>query len=138
MSNRVVSTIVAGAVAAAVVSLSPHVASARAMTPPPQKTTLALKTGLSEECYAVALAGQNDCYGGANASRAGVHGLTWSLFQTPPRAWADGQPVGLLAALGPSNLRYGEVRGGQSPVDTGPPLVAGWTRPLGLRLAIRW
>ena len=137
MSNRVVSAIVAGAAAAAVVCLGPHVASARVMTLP-QNTTEALKTGLWEECYGVALADQNDCYGGTNLSRMGVHGLTWSLFQTPPRAWADDQPIGLLAALGPSNLRYGELRGGWLLADTAAPLVAGWTQPLGLRLAIRW
>jgi hypothetical protein len=123
MSNRVVSMIVAGAVAAAVASLSPHLASAHAMTPP-QKATLLLKTGLWEECCGV--------------SSADVHALTWTLFQTPPREWADGQPIGLLAALGPSNPGSGEERGGRSPVNTAPPLVAGWTKPVGLRLAIRW
>jgi hypothetical protein len=122
MSNRVVSTIVAGALAAAVASLSPLVASARAITSP-QKTTLTLKTGLWEECCGV--------------SRVGIQGFTWTLFQTPPREWADGQPISLLAALGPSNPGPGEVRGG-SPVDTAAPLVAGWTKSVGLRLAIRW
>jgi len=90
---------------------------------PPQKSTLVLKTGLWEECCGV--------------SRMDLHGLTWTLFQTPFR-WADGQAIGLLAELGPSDPGSGEVRGGWSPVDAPAPLVAGWTQPIGLRLAILW
>ena len=122
MPNRVASMIVAGAWAACA-SLSPHVATAGAMTPP-QETMWALKTGPWDECCGV--------------TGMGIHGLTWTLFQTPSREWADGQPIGMLAALGPSNPGPGEVRGGRSPVDGAAPLVAGWTMPVGLRLAIRW
>jgi hypothetical protein len=84
------------------------------------------------------LAGNSANSATADEIRLQSPALTWTLFQTPPWEWADGQPIGLLAALGPSNLRYGEVRGGRSPVDTAAPMVAGWTKPLGLRLAIRW
>jgi hypothetical protein len=123
MSNRVVSMIVAGVGAAAVASVSPHVASARAMTPP-QKSTLVLKTGLWDECCGV--------------SGMGLHGLTWTLFQTPLRGWADGQAIGLLAELGPIDPGSGDLRGGWSPVDAPAPMVTGWTQSIGLRVAIRW
>jgi hypothetical protein len=83
-----------------------------------------------------------------SASRVGVQahrspGLTWTLLQSPPRAWTERQPIALLVALGPSNPRYGELLGGRPLVDTAAPSIAaptaaGWTRPLGLRLAIRW
>ncbi|HEX3845360.1 MAG TPA: DUF2282 domain-containing protein [Steroidobacteraceae bacterium] len=73
MSNRAASMIVAGALAAAVASLSPHAASAQGMKlTPPQKTMRALKTGLWEECYGVALAGQNDCLAGPGTTCAGT------------------------------------------------------------------
>lgn len=65
-------------------------------------------------------------------------GLTWTLFQTSSRGQTESQPIGLVAALGPSNPGYQGVRDDRSRVDTTAPLVPGWTRPLGLRLAIRW
>jgi len=73
MSNRTASMIVAGALAAAVASLSPPTASANGMAmTPPQKTMRALKTGKWEKCFGVALAGQNDCYAGPGTTCAGT------------------------------------------------------------------
>jgi hypothetical protein len=123
MSDRIASVIVTWAMAAAIVSLEPNLATAQVMTPS-RKMALTLDTVPWEECCAV--------------SRMSVHGLTWTLFLTPPREWADDQPISLSAALGPSNLGFGEERGGRSPADTAAPLVAGWTNPFGLRLEIRW
>jgi hypothetical protein len=70
-------------------------------------------------------------------------GLSWALFRDPPRDWTEGRPVGLLVALGPSNPCYWGVSAGLSRADTAAlPMAganaAGWTRPLGLRFAIRW
>lgn len=83
------------------------------------------------------------------ASRAGAQaqrssGLSWTLLQSPPRDWTQGQPIDLSVGLGPSNPRYGGVRGGPSLVDeaassvTSASAPTGWTRPLGLRLSVRW
>lgn len=83
------------------------------------------------------------------ASRAGAQpqrspGLSWTLLQRPPRNWTQGQPIDLSVGLGPSNPRYGGVRGGPSLVDeavtstTSTTGATGWTRPLGMRLSIRW
>ncbi len=71
-------------------------------------------------------------------------GLTWTLLQSPPREWTEGQSITLSVGLGPSNPRYGGVRGSRSLADTARPSVTsmtaatGWTRPLGMRLSIRW
>jgi hypothetical protein len=71
-------------------------------------------------------------------------GLTWTLLQSAPREWTEGQPITLSVGLGPSNPRYGGVRGSRSLVDaaapslTSPTAATGWTRPLGMRLSIRW
>lgn len=73
MSNRTASMIAAGALAAAVASLSPQPARANGMKmSPPQKTMRALKTGQWEKCYGVALSGQNDCYAGPGTTCAGT------------------------------------------------------------------
>jgi hypothetical protein len=71
-------------------------------------------------------------------------GLSWTLVQSPPRKWTEGQPIALSVGLGPSNPRYGGVRGSRPLADAATPLVTspaaatGWTRPLGMRLSIRW
>lgn len=83
------------------------------------------------------------------ASRAGAQprrspGLSWTLLQSAPRNWTQGQPIDLSIGLGPSNPRYGGVRGGPSLADeavtstTSMTGATGWTRPLGMRLSIRW
>lgn len=70
-------------------------------------------------------------------------GLTWTLLQSVPKP-TEGQPIILLVGLGPSNPRYGGLRGSRSLVDAAAPSVTaataatGWTRPIGMRLSIRW
>lgn len=68
------------------------------------------------------------------------HGLTWTVSQTPPRRWTEGQPISLLVGVGPSDPRY-HLLGDTRPLPDAPPAPAtatGWTKPLGLRFAIRW
>lgn len=83
------------------------------------------------------------------ASRAGAQparspGLSWTLLQASPRDWTQGQPIDLSVGLGPSNPRYGGVRGGPSLLTeaeasaTATNTATGWTRPFGMRLSIRW
>ena len=68
-------------------------------------------------------------------------GLAWIVLQSPPREWSEGQPITLSVGLGPSNPRAH----GSLPLQDAPPqsvtsstAATGWTRPLGLRLSIRW
>jgi hypothetical protein len=78
------------------------------------------------------------------AQSQGSAGLSWTLLQSPPREWTQGQPIALSVGLGPSNPRYGGVRGSRplvnaaTPLVTSPTAATGWTRPLGMRLSIRW
>jgi hypothetical protein len=71
-------------------------------------------------------------------------GLAWIVLQSPPWDWTEGQPITLSVGLGPSNSRYCGVRGGRPLMDAPPQSVTsataatGWTRPLGLRVSIRW
>ena len=85
MSNRTPSLMIAGALATALGTLG--TASGYAQGMPMQhmssqqmkmmkenqaKTMQAMKTGKFEQCYGVALAGQNDCYAGPGTSCAGT------------------------------------------------------------------
>jgi uncharacterized membrane protein len=79
MSNRTLSLLVAGALATAVGSFA--AVSANAQMSPAQekmmkenqaKTMAQMKTGKFEQCYGVALKGQNDCYAGAGTTCAGT------------------------------------------------------------------
>jgi len=87
MSNRTLSLIVAGAFAAALAPLATtatmSTAAAQGMKPSKaemekmmmekrQETANQLKTGKFEQCYGVALKGQNDCYAGAGTTCAGT------------------------------------------------------------------
>ena len=85
MANRVLSTMVAGAFAAAVGSLAaapahaqdtmmqkPDSAMMKKMMEERQKTMKTLATGKFEKCYGVALKGKNDCYAGAGTTCAGT------------------------------------------------------------------
>jgi hypothetical protein len=63
-------------------------------------------------------------------------GLSWPLLRSQPRDWTQGQPIDLSVTLGPSNPRYGRLRGVRSLTSTN--TATGWTTPLGLRLSIRW
>jgi hypothetical protein len=76
-------------------------------------------------------------------SRVGVQahrlrGLTWTLLQSPRQNWTERQPIALSVTLGPSNPRYGGLHGSRSLVDSAATSAAGWTKPLGVRLSIRW
>jgi hypothetical protein len=79
---------------------------------------------------------------GAQSQRSA--GLSWTLLRSPPREWTQGQPIDLSVVLGPSNPRYGGLRGPRSLADeavlpeTSTITATGWTRPLGMRLSIRW
>ncbi len=82
MSNRVTSMLIAGALSAALGSLSVMSASAQTaeqMTPAQMKmmmeknmkrTTTRFKTGKFDKCYGVALKGHNDCFAGAGTTCA--------------------------------------------------------------------
>ncbi|MBS0418052.1 MAG: DUF2282 domain-containing protein [Proteobacteria bacterium] len=82
MSNRAVSAVVAGALAAVLGTLTPVLSSAQGMQMSEQqmkmmkenqaKTMKAMKSGKFEQCYGVALKGQNDCYAGAGTTCAGT------------------------------------------------------------------
>ncbi|HEY9568622.1 MAG TPA: DUF2282 domain-containing protein [Thalassobaculum sp.] len=80
MSNRMLPTLVAGAFAAALGTLTAMPASAemskadmeKMMKENQAKTMQILEGGKVEKCFGVALKGQNDCYAGAGTSCAGT------------------------------------------------------------------
>lgn len=62
--------------------------------------------------------------------------VRWQIRTDPP-------PISLLVALGPSDDPCLKCRVGRSGVHRSDladlhPTVTGWTRPLGLRIALRW
>jgi hypothetical protein len=70
-------------------------------------------------------------------------GLTWSLLQAPRQDWTEGQPITLFVGIGPSAQRYPRFHGAPPLSAAGPQTMAavtapGWSKPLGLRIAIRW
>jgi hypothetical protein len=71
-----------------------------------------------------------------------LHGLTRTLLQTPPRSWSQGQPITLSVGIGPSDPRYHGLPAGLRLSDAAASLTSGtapgWTKPLGMRLALRW
>jgi hypothetical protein len=70
-----------------------------------------------------------------------LHGFTQTLLQAPPQSWSQGQPITLLVGVGPSDPRYRRRFGQPLPdaaASMGSGTTTGWTRPLGMRLAIRW
>jgi len=76
MSDRLMSTLVAGAFAAAFGTLSVIPANAQDFTAAQKKTqaenTVKVKSGKVEPCFGTALKGQNDCYAGAGTTCAGT------------------------------------------------------------------
>lgn len=78
MSNRTLSLLVAGAFATAIGSFAAAPAGAQSadmqkmMQEKQAKTMAAMKTGKFDQCYGVALKGQNDCYAGAGTTCAGT------------------------------------------------------------------
>lgn len=76
MSDRLMSTLVAGAFAAAFGTLAVAPAQAEEFTAAQKQTqaenTVKVKSGKVEPCFGVALKGQNDCYAGAGTTCAGT------------------------------------------------------------------
>jgi hypothetical protein len=69
-----------------------------------------------------------------------VHRLTWTLSQSDPRGWTEGQPVSLLFGVGLSDPHHLWIRDSRPLPDESiaSDTVTGWTKPLGLRLSVRW
>jgi hypothetical protein len=75
----------------------------------------------------------------ASAPPPPVHRLDWTLSQTPPMHWTQGQPVSVLVGLGLSDPHRLWIQDSPPPVaPLAPAAVTGWTKPIGLRLAVRW
>ncbi len=82
MSKKAASLIVAGALTAALASMGPQIATAQGMKMSPaqmkmmmakrQQTMKSMKSGKFDQCFGVALAGQNDCYAGPGTTCAGT------------------------------------------------------------------
>ncbi len=76
MSNKVLSTLVLGAFAAALGAPLARPASAEEFTAEQKKIqaehTTQVKSGKVEPCFGTALKGQNDCYAGAGTTCAGT------------------------------------------------------------------
>ena len=94
MSNRTLSVLVAGALAASLGSLNTAPATAQGegqtsnqdkmMQEMQAQAMKAMKTGKYEKCYGVALAGKNDCFAGpgttcAGTSKTNYQGNSWKL-----------------------------------------------------------
>lgn len=69
-----------------------------------------------------------------------VHRLDWTLSQTLPQGWTEGQPVSVLVGVGLSDPHHLWIRDSQPLPDESlaPQTVTGWTKPIGLRVAVRW
>lgn len=69
-----------------------------------------------------------------------VHRFDWTLTQTHPERWTEGQPISLLVGVGLSDPRHLWIRDSRPLPDTSlaPQTVTGWTKPVGLRVAVRW
>jgi uncharacterized membrane protein len=110
MSNRVVSTVVAGALATALASLALASAQGMKMSPEQMKMMTAkradtmqqMKTGKFEQCWGVALAGQNDCYAGPGTTCAGTS--TQSYFGHAFKLVPSGTCTSIKTPYGPGSL----------------------------------
>ena len=76
----------------------------------------------------------------ANPAPPAVHRLTWTLSQTDPQGWTEGQPVSVSVGVGLSDPHRLWIRDSQPLPDESlvPATVTGWTKPIGLRLAVQW
>lgn len=78
MSNRIMSTLVVSAFAAALTPLTVAPALAQDSTPTPRQAkiraanTAKVKSGKVEPCFGTALKGHNDCFAGAGTTCAGT------------------------------------------------------------------
>ncbi len=85
------STLVAGAFATAIGSLSAASASAQEFTPAQKSIqaehTALVKAGKLEPCFGTAAKGQNDCYAGAGTTCAGTSTVDWqgNAFKLVPK-----------------------------------------------------
>ena len=79
-------------------------------------------------------------HGLAHASPPAVRRLTWTVSQTHPEGWTEGQPISFLVGVGLSDPRHLWLRDSRQLPDESlaPQTVTGWTKPIGLRLAVRW
>ncbi len=91
MSNRMLSTLVAGAFATALGSLSAVPAGAQDFTAAQKNIqaehTALVKSGKLEPCFGTAVKGQNDCYAGAGTTCAGTSTADWqgNAFKLVPK-----------------------------------------------------
>jgi hypothetical protein len=68
------------------------------------------------------------------------HRLSWTLSQTRSQGWTEGQPVSVLVGVGLSDPHHLWLRDTRPLPDESlaPETVTGWTKPIGLRVAVRW
>jgi uncharacterized membrane protein len=91
MSNRMLSTLVIGAFATALGSLSAGQAGAADFTAAQKNIqaehTALVKSGKLEPCFGTAVKGQNDCYAGAGTTCAGTSTTDWqgNAFKLVPK-----------------------------------------------------
>ena len=114
MSNRILSAVVASAFAAALGCMSAPANAAmsdaemkKMMEENQAKTMEKMKKGNFEECYGVALKGQNDCFAGAGTTCAGTstvdyQGNAWKLVDkgtceamTTPKGKGSMKPIAM-------------------------------------------
>ena len=114
MSNRATSMLVAGALVAALGSLSALSVSAQTaeqMTPQQMKmmmeknmhkTMARIKTGKFDKCYGVALKGHNDCYAGAGTTCAATSTADYqgNAFKLVPKGTCES----IQTPAGPGSL----------------------------------
>ena len=106
MSNPVLSTLVVGAFASALASLSAVPASAKDFTPAQKKIqaepVAVVKAGKVEPCFGTAVKGQNDCYAGPGTTCAGTSTIDWqgNAFKLVPK----GSCTAIMTPNGPGSL----------------------------------
>lgn len=96
MSDRLMSTLMAGAFAAAFGTLAVVPAHAQDFTEQQKKiqadNTVRVKSGKVEPCFGVALKGQNDCFAGAGTTCAGTSAADYqgNAFKLVPTGTCTG------------------------------------------------
>lgn len=106
MSHNVLSTLVAGAFATAIGSLSATPAGAEEFTSAQKKIqaehVAVVKAGKVEPCFGTAVKGQNDCYAGPGTTCAGTSTVDWqgNAFKLVPK----GSCTSIMTPNGPGSL----------------------------------
>ncbi len=106
MSNRMLSSLIVGAFATALGSLSTAPAGAAEFTAAQKKIqaehTAVVKAGKVEPCFGTAVKGQNDCYAGAGTTCAGTSTVDWqgNAFKLVPK----GSCTSISTPNGPGSL----------------------------------